>query len=88
MFVWNTERKRLEFADTGEPVGHRTLTQARTDHLYTAVSIELVKPAIAPGVGYPDYLATIDYDIGDSNARQNEYWQRVGGHPLLGEYDE
>ena len=30
---------------------------------------------------------TKPYDIGDSNARQNEYWQRVGGHPAPGEYD-
>ena len=27
------------------------------------------------------------YNIGQSNARQNDYWQRVGGHPDAGEMD-
>ncbi len=27
------------------------------------------------------------YDIGESNARQNEYWKRVGGHPDAGHMD-
>lgn len=33
-------------------------------------------------------LQGVKHDIGTANARQNDYWRRVGGHPDAGEMDQ